>query len=388
MRFMHKIEVKLIGLAIVALMGCEDPQSLNDTSVVNNPFEQRTDTLSQVVSIKSFQDSVQWSKLSRLVMGMLPGYNTGIQFNILLDSSLVDSVVFDSVYVRFERDLLYQADPDNMSVPGPANVNLYDARNLGSDADPSTWSSPIGVTQMTFAETDTTLIIHLNRDSVLSTLQYDTLKVMELAMNLPDVTDRIQRFYSAETAFPPKVYFSYTSLDTVISRNFLYDASVVTWNPAAPGLDTTQFEYVSVLGAQKLQIRLKSDSLTFQGSDQLQHVIRALATLTVDSTASRFYLQSGIDSIPAVALSLRQLDADTCNCNTVSFNFKSGDSGQTNYAITNIMAEAVAEPDSVTSFYIRPLNAGLDPGLLAFPKNQSGESLLDVVVTSARVGKP
>ncbi|MCF7800441.1 MAG: hypothetical protein K9N34_00340 [Candidatus Marinimicrobia bacterium] len=388
MRFRRKMELSIIGLAIVAFMGCEDPQSLNNISVVDNPFVQRTDTLSQVVSISAFQDSVNWSNVSRLVMGKLPGYNTGIHFKILLDSALVDSVTFDSVYVRFERDLLYRADPDDQTVPGPVDVNLYDASGMTPDAESGAWGSPIRTIQMSFGGNDTTLQIDLDRDSVLSTLQYDTLKTMEFAMNLPTVTDIIQRFYSAETAFPPKVYFKYPTLDTVISRNILYDASVVSWNPADPGLDTTQFEYVSVLGAQKLQVRLNSDSLTFPAGEQLQHVIRALATLTVDSTASKVYLQSKVDSIPAVALTLRQLDADTCNCNAVSFNFKSVDSGQTNYTVTSIMQEAVAEPDSTTSFFIRPLNAGLDPGLLAFPKNPAGQSVLNVVVTSARVGKP
>lgn len=388
MRFMQKIELGIIGLVIVALFGCEDPQSLNNLSVVDNPFVQRTDTLSQVVSITAYQDSVNWSNLSRLIMGKLPGYNAGIHFKILLDSALVDSVTFDSVYVRFERDVLYRTDPDDQTDPGLVDVNLYDARGITPDAESGSWGTLLSTSQMSFGDNDTTLTIYLERDSVLSALQNDTLKVMELAINLPNATDLMQRFYSVETAFSPKVYFTYPTLDTVISRKIVYDAPVVYWNPADPGLDTTQFEYVSVLGAQKVQVRLNSDSLTFPVGEQLQHVIRANAMLTVDSTASKIYLQTKVDTIPAVALQLRQLEADSCNCNAVSFNFKSGDSGQTNYAVTSIMQEAVAEPGSTTSFFIRPLNAGLDPGLLAFPKNPTGQSVLNVVVTSARVGKP
>lgn len=388
MSIMHKLGLSIAVLVTALFVGCEDPHALNNISVVDNPFVQRTDTLSQVVSITAFQDSVDWSKMSRLVMGNLPGYRTGIHFKIRLDSSLVDSVTFDSVYVRFERDLLYRSDPNALGIPAPADVNLYDARDIIPDAETDSWGTLLGTSQMQYGEADTTLVIHLNRDSVLNTLRYDTLKVMERAINLPNVSDIMQRFYSVETAFPPKVYFTYSTLDTVISRNLLYDASVVFWNPADPGLDTAQYEYVSVLGAQKIQVRLNSDSLLFPVDQQLQHAIRAQAMLTVDSVNSKIYLQSKADTIPAIALNLRQLDADTCNCNSVSFNFKSDDNGQTTYTVTNIMQEAVAEPTSRTSFFIRPLNAGLDPGLLAFPKNPTGTSILRVVVTSARVGKP
>lgn len=386
MRLMHKMELSLTGLAIMALLGCEDPQSLNNRSVVNNPFVQRTDTLSQVVGMAGLQDSVNWATVSRLEIGSLPGYKTGIHFKILLDNTLVDSVVFDSVYVRFERDLLYRSDPNDQTLPGPVDVNLYDARNVAPDAASDTWGDLLSTTQMTFGDGDTTLIIQLDRDSVLSTLQYDSLKVMDLALNIPASPGLMQRFYSVETAFQPKVYFKYAAPDTTISRIIVYDAPVVSWNPAE--LDTLNYQYVSALGAQKLQVLLNSDSLNFPAGEVLQHVIKAQAVFTVDSAASRIYLQSKVDSIPAMALNLRQLDADTCNCNSLSFNFKAGDNGQTSFLITSIMQAAVAEPNRTTSFFIRPLNAGLTPGLLAIPKNQTGQPVMKVIVTSARVEAP
>lgn len=386
MRFSRKTKYGLLGLTLMAWMACEDPQSLNNSSVVKNPFILRTDTLSKINSLTEMRDTLVWTSVPRLFLGSLPGYKTGIYFKIVLDSNLVDSASFDSVYLRFDRDLLFQNDPYAIGYPGSANISLYDARNVTPNAETGEWGNVLSTSAINFGVNDTTLIVYVNPDTILSVIQYDSAKTMTFALT-SDGNDFIQRFYAYETAFPPKMYFHYPSLDTTLTRYVGYDKSVVSWNPGE--LDTTNFKYVSVLGSQKLRVSLNTDSLLIDPEETLQHVILANAILSADSSASKIYRQTKTDTIPpALAITLRQIIADTCNCNSASFNFHNADIGSRSFDITNVMYESVSVPEDSTIFFIRPLNAGMNPGYLAIPKDQSTDPVLKLVIHSARVVTP
>lgn len=386
MRISRRTKYGLLGLALMAWMACEDPQSINNLSVVRNPFIQRTDTLSQVNGLTEIRDTLAWTSVPRLFLGSLPGYKTGIYFSIVLDSNLVDSAAFDSVYLRFDRDQLFQNDPYASGYPASSNVRLYDARDITPDAQTSVWGNLLSSSTMNFGANDTTLIVYVNPDSVMHVIQYDSAKTMTFALTA-DGTDFIQRFYSYETSFPPKMYFHYPATDTTLTRYVGYDRAVISWNPGE--LDTTNYKYLSVLGAQKLRVSLNTDSLVIDPSEVLQHVIVANAILSADSSASKIYRQTKTDTIPpAIALTLRQLKADTCNCNSASFNFHNSDIANRAFDITNIMYESISVPEDSTIFFIRPVNAGMNPGYLAIPKNQSSDPVLKLIIHSARVVTP
>ncbi len=388
MRYMRWNWIAVLFVFIIVWAGCEDPQSINNLEVVKNPFIVRVDTLRTITNIQTERDTVAWNTLTRLFVGNLPGYRAGIQFKVLLDSSIIDSIPFDRVWIEFQRDFLFPATP---GAPSPATGSLLLSRVNGVTPDPMTsvWGDSVQAVPLSFEDGNDSLLVPLNLDSVFSTLRYDTSKTMTFTLSTAR-RDFIQRFYSVETSYPPLINYHFTDSDTsehTVVQYVLSDATVFAWVPQE--LDTLNYAYVSALGSQKIKFSFRADSLLFDTEHLLQHILSASVIFNPDPTASSIYPEnmSTSDTTPRLTLTFKQLEADTCECNRLDFAFYMSDIDSL-LNVTSSLTEAVASPDSVISFYVKSHYAGFTPNLLAFPRQALSDSSMWVIINSARVETP
>ena len=363
---MKTLLLSLLSLSLLFLMGCDEPQPLESSEFLYNPFSFEHDTSTATAAPVWVSSSWDQNSDYRTWIGQNAQQRAAFSLTFSLDT-LADWSNADSLHLRLRHSLSFPVSGDmSIDTLEKALVSVYDGSSTPLDLENDLFGQLITSEEKYIDGTNQFWNFMLDQSTLVNEDSSITLNVQS------ESTEYITSVYGIKATYAPALRFFFhepyqqadsAGMDSVTYITLFPDTLSLQFDHLDPARDTSTYAYMSQLEGQGLMFTFPITDLHPSG-DTLRHIMDADLLPAVDTLISNIYIPSSADTDRRFHMTL----GDTLTGYQVNVSVdESGTLYETGLHI--MLQNAVDEGRDEIELLLAPNHIGYDPGMLAIRKD-------------------